>query len=316
MKALWRRWKNDGSNERLQRSTWLKKWKKTKNDKTKVVSEENKQLMKSHGKQALQIVTKLDRQLGHPGTERFVRALKDANINDSIIQCIRSFKCDICQEHGPEKLDNSSSLPQVHHFNEFLEADVFHLKWDENGGKQRLLAILDVCSRYEVNALVDRETEELELKVLERQWIQIFGPPKRFRINSSGAYVSQKYLESFFINTTLSCYSFQFRTVLVPNCYGYCRMISCNTTIAFFEIEKKRFRISPCQMPLASAANNAIACAVFRDPRHVKLSLVTTRWVKDCLMSSLMNDRLDPQQFNRTNISVTVQVVLSMKPIF
>ena len=131
---------------------------KTKNDKTKVVSEENKQLMKSHGKQALQIVTKLHRQLGHLGT-----------INDSIIQCTRSFKCDICQEHGPKKLDNPGSLPQAQHFNELLEADVFHLKWDENEGKQRVLAILDVYSRYEVNGLVDRETQELELKVLEEQ---------------------------------------------------------------------------------------------------------------------------------------------------
>ena len=169
----------------------------TKNSKTTVVSQENKQLMKSHGKRALQVVTKLHRQLGHPGTERFVRALKDANMNDSIIQCARSFKCDICQEHGPKKLDNPASLPQAQHFNELLEADVFHLKWDENGGKQRVLAILDVYSRYEVNTLVDRETEEIELKVLEEQWIQVFGPPKRFRTDSSGAHMSQKYLDFF-----------------------------------------------------------------------------------------------------------------------
>ena len=169
----------------------------SKKDDTRNISNENKNLMKSHGKQALQVVAKLHRQLGHPGAERFLRALKDAKMDESIIQCARSYKCDICQEAKPKKLDHPASLPQANHFNELLEADVFHVKWSENGGKQKVLAILDVFSRYEINAVVERETEEEELQVLENQWIQIFGPPKRFRTDSSGAHMSQKYLDYF-----------------------------------------------------------------------------------------------------------------------
>ena len=125
-------------------------------DDTRNISNENKTLMKSHGKQALQVVAKLHRQLGHPGAERFLRALKDAKMDESIIQCARSYKCDICQEAKPKKLDHPASLPQANHFNELLEADVFHVKWSENGGKQKVLAILDVFSRYEINAVVER----------------------------------------------------------------------------------------------------------------------------------------------------------------
>ena len=161
------------------------------------IKEENKKLMKRHGKQAFQIVAKLHRQLGHFGQERFLRALKDAKVDESILQCAPSYKCDVCQEHNPKKLDHPASLPQAGHFNELLEANVFHLKWDENDGKQKVLAIIDVFSRYEINACIERETEEVELKILEKQWIQVFGPPKRFRTDSSGAHMPQKYQEFF-----------------------------------------------------------------------------------------------------------------------
>ena len=52
------------------------------------------------------------------------------------------------------------------------------MKW--NDVKYHILAVLDVYSRFEVNAIIDRETEEMEIKVLEQQWFQGCGPPERF----------------------------------------------------------------------------------------------------------------------------------------
>lgn len=49
----------------------------------------------------------------------------------------------------------------------------------------------------EVNAAVDRETEECELKVLEEQWIHTFGPPTKFRTDASGAHMNEQYLRFF-----------------------------------------------------------------------------------------------------------------------
>jgi len=50
------------------------------------------------------------------------------------------------------------------------------MKWNDE--KVRILAVIDLFTKYEVNALLSRETEEEELKVLEDLWFQPFGFPK------------------------------------------------------------------------------------------------------------------------------------------
>ena len=159
------------------------------------VTEEEKKLVKTHGKQAWQVVNKLHRQLGHPGVDRMVKSLKDAGMDDNIIRCAREYKCDVCEQQAQRKLEKPASLPQCSHFNECLEADVFHIRW--NNEKKKILAVLDVYSKYEINAILDRETEEAELRVLQDLWINVFGPPEKFRTDSSGAHMSQKYLDFF-----------------------------------------------------------------------------------------------------------------------
>ena len=111
-----------------------------------------------------------------------VRALKDANFPDEVIRCARSFVCEICAADGNKKVDKPASLPQAHHFNELLEIDVFHLKWNDDKDKKKILAVIDIFSKYEMNALVKRETEDEEIKVLKH------------RTDASGAHMSEKYI--------------------------------------------------------------------------------------------------------------------------
>lgn len=49
-----------------------------KEEKENKVTDEEKALMKTHGKKAVQVVSKLHRQLGHPSNDKLCRALKDA----------------------------------------------------------------------------------------------------------------------------------------------------------------------------------------------------------------------------------------------
>ena len=69
----------------------------------KVVSQSDKEMMKTHGKKALQIVNKLHKQLGHPGNDKLVKALKDAKFPEEVISCARKYKCDICQSDFTEE---------------------------------------------------------------------------------------------------------------------------------------------------------------------------------------------------------------------
>ena len=76
----------------------------------KTMQTEEKNLMKTHGKKAFQIVNKLHRQLGHPGRENLIRALKDAKCPQEVIQCARKYVCEICQSDAMKKIAHPASL--------------------------------------------------------------------------------------------------------------------------------------------------------------------------------------------------------------
>lgn len=165
-----------------------------------------KEMAKNFGKQALNVVSKLHRQLGHPGNDRLVRALKDAKMNENIVECGRNYRCDVCEAHVHRRLDKPSALPQSNHFNDILEMDVFHLKW--HGEKHPVLAILDVYSKYETNAVLKREAIKEEIEVLERQWLSWAGVPLRLRTDSSGAHMGEE-LQAW-------CDDYGIQLILVP----------------------------------------------------------------------------------------------------
>ena len=155
------------------------------------ISPEDKELMRTHGKKAYQIVSKLHRQLGHPSNDKLCRALHDAKFPSEVIEVAKNFSCSNCNSDVQKKIPKPAPLPQASHFNELMEIDVFHIKWDDK--KYKILAAIDVYSRYEINALMKRETEEEELGILEKQWFNVFGAPEKVKTDSSGAHMSESY---------------------------------------------------------------------------------------------------------------------------
>ena len=104
----------------------------------------------------------------------------------------KNFTCSNCTSDAQKKIPKPSSLPQASHFNELMEIDVFHIKWDDK--KYKILAAIDVFSRYEINAVMKRETEEEKLKIIEELWFKVFGTPERMKTDdSSGAHMSDSY---------------------------------------------------------------------------------------------------------------------------
>ena len=169
--------------------------------KRKKISEMQKQMAKG----SVSVVSKLHRQLGHPGNDRLVRASKDAKMNENIVECGQNYRCDVCEAHVHRRLDKPSALPRANHFNDILEMDVFHTKWHRE--KHPVLAILDVYSKYETNAVLKREAIK-EIEVLERQWVAWAGVPLRLRTDSSGAHMGKE-LQTW-------CDDYGIQLILVP----------------------------------------------------------------------------------------------------
>ena len=156
-----------------------------------MTEEQETKVAKTNGRVAKQVVAKLHRQLGHPNSDKLVRALRQAKMDEAIVACAKDYKCDTCATMKNKELDKPDPLSQASHFNEIIEMDIFHLKWD--GVKKKVFAIIDVYSRFETNAVVSSETLDEELEVIMRQWVSWAGFPKQIRTDSSGAHMSEAF---------------------------------------------------------------------------------------------------------------------------
>ena len=170
------------------------------------VHDEEWKLAEVNSAAAKRIVAKLHRQLGHPNNQKLVQALRDAKISMMVVKEAVDYKCDVCEAHKTKPLEKPAALSRASHFNEMIEMDTFHMKW--NGEKRKILAIIDVYTRFETNAVINSESMEEELDVLRKQWISWAGHPKIIKTDSSGAHMSEFFQEW--------CDHNQVQLVLVP----------------------------------------------------------------------------------------------------
>eukprot|EP00975_Prorocentrum_lima_P070365 12931528-Prorocentrum_lima.AAC.1 len=59
--------------------------------------------------------------------------------------------------------------------NQIIQLDTMHINYR---GRKKVLAIQDEHSGYERDSRIKRETWQCAVKILERKWLAIFGPPK------------------------------------------------------------------------------------------------------------------------------------------
>lgn len=61
-----------------------------------------------------------------------------------VIKAARTYECGNCSSDVQRKLAKPGSLPQATHFNELMEVDTYHVKWNDK--RIRILAAIDVFS--------------------------------------------------------------------------------------------------------------------------------------------------------------------------
>ena len=100
-----------------------------------------------------------------------------------------NYKCETCESHKMKALEKPSCLPRPTFFNDMIGMDTFHLKWDDQ--KCKILAIIDTYPRFETNVVIQSATIEVELDVLQKQWLSWAGFSKTIKTDSAGAHMSE-----------------------------------------------------------------------------------------------------------------------------
>ena len=155
--------------------------------------EQNKELIKVGGQEALRSVAMLHQQLGHPSGARLVAAIRERNLPESYVKVARGYQCATCLAKQQPKTVRVATLRKSPHFNHTLAIDTFYIQW--NNKKEAILTMLDEFSRYEIDVHITEENAEMEIALMESTWMRCFGFPAVLRMDASGPHQGQVFAD-------------------------------------------------------------------------------------------------------------------------
>ena len=128
-------------------------------------------------------ITRLHKNLGHPGSEVLVRMLEEVQATEATITAAREYVCPICySRRKPAGVPPAAGL-MAKNFGDRVFADS---AWIEvKGGRRCVLTIMDQATRYVAVRLLESEKSTDLVKGVERAWIKQFGVPKFLRIDEA-----------------------------------------------------------------------------------------------------------------------------------
>ena len=100
-----------------------------------------------HAQEAVRVVQRLHRNLGHPSTEQLLLLLESRGASDQVLQAARDFKCVACQRYRKPNTAAPSAIPSAKDFNQQVQADILWIKDKEE--KFPVLSMVDVGTRFQ-----------------------------------------------------------------------------------------------------------------------------------------------------------------------
>ena len=146
----------------------------------------------AEGKQeALRVVQKLHRNLGHPSAQSLVDLLTARGASATVLSVAENYLCSSCLRYKKPNQAAPASIKEAQHFNQVVQSDVFWIKLGKK--KMPILAILDVATRFQAAALLDSERTQDYIKALERHWVAHFGVPQQLITDEGRGWLSDEF---------------------------------------------------------------------------------------------------------------------------
>ena len=140
--------------------------------------------------EALRVVQKLHRNLGHPSTKSLVELLQSRNASEAVIQIAGSYVYAACQRYRKPNQPAPATLSDVESFNQKVQSDVFWIK--DGKTKYPILSNIDMATKYQTATLLRQEKTDDFITGFERSWIAHFGPPATLVTDEGRGWLSDK----------------------------------------------------------------------------------------------------------------------------
>lgn len=81
-----------------------------------------------HAQEAVRVVQRLHRNLGHPTTEQLLLLLQSRGASDQVLQAARDYTCISCQRYRKPNSAAPAAVPTAKDFNQQVQADILWIK--------------------------------------------------------------------------------------------------------------------------------------------------------------------------------------------
>ena len=129
--------------------------------------------------------TKLHKQFGHPSSEKLIKLLRDARVNNkSLENKIRevSDSCEVCLKYKKPVPRPIVALPIAKKFNDVVAMDL------KVFGSVYFLVLVDHATRYCASVVINDKKPATIVQSLFLMWISLFGPPSKILSDNGGEF--------------------------------------------------------------------------------------------------------------------------------
>ena len=127
-------------------------------------------------------LTRTHKNLGHPNTEQFGRALRDHGW--AIQQAVRDMTCDTCHEMSLPKVSRPGHLREARDFNGMVQFD--GVEWKDPQGRQYCFHhFVDTATNFHMAIPYHTRTTGSLIQCFQTAWLSWAGPPKSLMFDSA-----------------------------------------------------------------------------------------------------------------------------------
>lgn len=132
-------------------------------------------------------LSKVHKNLGHPGAQKLKLALQQQDIKKEIIDAIDDFHCSTCHESQRPKEARPSALPEPGEFNDCVGCD--GIQWTSHSGKQfSFFHFIDAATNFHLANHTHQTDAAGAFQALRDTWVQWAGPCKELIVDGASSF--------------------------------------------------------------------------------------------------------------------------------
>eukprot|EP00971_Amphidinium_carterae_P113979 2258445-Amphidinium_carterae.1 len=149
----------------------------------------------SSEKRLQNLVQQCHEKMGHPHSAQFMRILRSAGASSKVLAIAKDLRCSICQQtHTPVPHHMSAAMPCIG-FNQVVGVDLFFIQGPEGDGQIPVLSMICWGTLMHVCVLLKDKTSKRVRKAYRRNWLRVFGPPRKVVSDQGGEFMGAEFCE-------------------------------------------------------------------------------------------------------------------------